>query len=158
LLDIDCAEATSREPFSAYAFCDEVPSGESQGATFKPIDALMLWLGLDLLEMGFRDQDVLYLLRSVRPLALQRFGPSLIRSYQKVDVSQLIIAPKVVMSERSWSTDARPFFVTADKIPELALSKNVRTGVMLAVGLAADELAKTLTHAPEVQCAAATAG
>lgn len=148
LLDIDRAEPASKRLVSVYAFSDTGPGGKGEEAAFHPIDALMLWLGLELLEMGFKQQEVVGLLRSARPVILKRYGRSLKRAYDDLAANDLLIAPKVEASGHAWSPDERPFFALAEEIAELVLEKHVHKAVMLAVGLSAFEIAETLPQAP----------
>lgn len=148
LLEIDRAEPASKRSVPAYAFSDTAPGGKGEEAAFHPIDALMLWLGLDLLEMGFKQQEVVRLLRVARPVILKRYGRSLKRAYDDLAANDLLIAPKVESSEHAWSPNERPFFALAEEIPDLVLEKHVHKAVMLAVGLSAFEIAETLPQAP----------
>lgn len=151
LLEIDRSGPADERFFSPYAFSDVAPGGRGDEAAFHEIDVLMLWLGLDLLEMGFKQQEVVRLLRSARAVVLKRYGRDLQRAFDDLAVNELLIAPKVELSEHSWSPNARPFFVVAEEVAELVLDKKVRKAVMLAAGLAAFELAEMLPEAPEMR-------
>jgi hypothetical protein len=151
LLEIDRAGAATDRFFSPYAFSEAAPGGKGEEAAFHPIDALMLWLGLDLLEMGFKQQEVVRLLRGVRTIISRRYGRDLKRAYDDLAVNELLMAPRVELSEHAWSPNARPFLVAAEEVADLVLDKNVRKAVVLAVGLAAFELAETLPQAPEIR-------
>lgn len=158
LLDIDRAEPADERPFAPYAFSDAAPDGKGGEAAFQPLDALMLWLGLDLLEMGFKQQEVVTLLRSARAIVLKRYGRDLKRAYDDLAVNELLMAPKIELSEHSWSPNARPFFVAAEEMADAVLERGVRKAVVLAAGLAAFELAEALPQAPEVRRGRPAAG
>jgi hypothetical protein len=151
LLEIDRAEPAAERFFSPYAFAETAPGGKGEEAAFHPIDALMLWLGLDLLEMGFKQQEVVRLLRAARTVILKRYGRDLKRAYDDLAVNELLMAPRVELSEHAWSSNARPFLIAAEEVADVVLDKNVRKAVVLAVGLAAFELAETLPQAPEIR-------
>lgn len=151
LLEIDRSGAKEERSFSAYAFSEDAPGGRGDEAAFHGIDVLMLWLGLDLLEMGFKQQEVVKLLRAARAVVLKRYGRDLKRAYDDLAVNELLVAPKIELSEHSWSPNARPFFVVAEDVAELVLEKKVRKAVMLAAGVAAFEIAEALPLAPEVR-------
>lgn len=151
LLEIDRSGASDERFFSPYAFSDAAPGGKGDEAAFHEIDVLMLWLALDLLEMGFKQQEVVSLMRSGRAIVLKRYGRDLKRAFDDLAVNELLIAPKVELSEHAWSPNARPFFVVAEEVAELVLDRKVRKAVMLAAGLAAFELAETLPEAPEMR-------
>lgn len=151
LLEIDRSEPAAERFFSPYAFSDDAPGGRGDEAAFQEIDALMLWLGLDLLEMGFKQQEVVKLLRLARAVVLKRYGRDLKRGYDDLAVNELLMVPKVELSEHAWSPNARPFLVVAEDVADLVLDKKVRKAVVLAAGLAAFEVAEMLPQAPEVR-------
>ena len=73
------------------------------------------------------------------------------RGYDDLAVNELLMVPKVELSEHAWSPNARPFLVVAEDVADLVLDKKVRKAVVLAAGLAAFEVAEMLAQAPEVR-------
>lgn len=151
LLDIDRAGASDERYFAPYAFSEDAPGGKGDEAAFLAIDALMLWLGLELLEMGFKQQEVVKLLRSARSVVTKQYGRDLKRAFDNLAANELLVAQKIEISDHTWSPNARPFFVVAEEMAELVLQKNVRKAVILAAGVAAFEIAENLPQAPVVK-------
>ncbi len=69
LLDIDRELDLSEEslpPETQYAFA-EPPSGAGAESAYSPVDAFCLAVGLDLLDSGFKQSEVVFLMRYLRP-------------------------------------------------------------------------------------------
>jgi hypothetical protein len=68
LLDIDRAGAMAGvdRRAAALAFADEAPSGSGAEAAFGAFDVFCLALALDLLDMGFKQAEIVFLMRHVR--------------------------------------------------------------------------------------------
>ena len=63
LLEID---RTDREDRPGFAFGDEAPPGKGTDRAFSAFDALCLALALELLDAGFKQAEVVYLLQEIR--------------------------------------------------------------------------------------------
>lgn len=68
LLDIDRAGPMpgADHTAAAFAFSEDAPSGSGAEAAFTAFDVFCLALGLDLLEMGFKQAEIVFLLRHAR--------------------------------------------------------------------------------------------
>ncbi len=68
LLDIDRSGEMPGQARSAapLAFADEEPAGSGSEATFTVFDVFCLALALDLLDMGFKQAEIVFLLRHIR--------------------------------------------------------------------------------------------
>lgn len=63
LLDLDRAGSVET---SAHAFSDAAPTGSGFEAAFSAFDVFCLALGLDLLDVGFKQAEIVFLLRAIR--------------------------------------------------------------------------------------------
>ena len=54
-----------------YAFFDHIPGGPGANVSFSSFNAFCLALGIDLLAMGFKQYEITFLLKNIRP-ALQK--------------------------------------------------------------------------------------
>ncbi|MEN8129634.1 MAG: hypothetical protein ABFS45_05445 [Pseudomonadota bacterium] len=70
LLEIDRA---APEDSPRFAFSEGPPSGQGVDVSFTPFDAFCLALALDLLDMGFKQSEIVFLLRHIRPLLKNEF-------------------------------------------------------------------------------------
>jgi len=69
LLELDRAKEKydeSEMPHSRFAFVDETPSGQGSDVSYTPFNAFCLGLGLDLLDTGYKQSEVVFLLRHIR--------------------------------------------------------------------------------------------
>lgn len=82
LLDIDRSGAMAGQGpnASALAFADEQPEGSGSEAAFTPFDVFCLALALDLLDMGFKQAEIVFLLRHIRQ-ALRPVFQRIVRHY-----------------------------------------------------------------------------
>ncbi len=92
LLELDRGEdlgAKTETPHARYAFADAATEGKGTDVSFRPFNAFCLALALDLLDTGFKQSEIVFLLRHIRgdletwfglillspPLARQRIRP-----------------------------------------------------------------------------------
>jgi len=67
LLDIDRSGAMpGQAPAAALAFANDQPTGSGSEAAFTAFDVFCLALALDLLDMGFKQAEIVFLLRHLR--------------------------------------------------------------------------------------------
>ena len=64
LLDLDRKEDIAQ--FPGYAFLDALPGGKGIEAAYTGFDAFCLGIGIDLLDAGFTQRDIVFLLRRIR--------------------------------------------------------------------------------------------
>ncbi len=69
-LDLSGAE---EPPKAAYAFAPP-PSDQSGDTAYRPVDAFCLAIALDLLDAGFKQAEVVFLMRYIRPELESRFA------------------------------------------------------------------------------------
>lgn len=60
-----------------WAFADETPRGQGDHALFSAYDVLFLYIGLRLVDLGFKRKEVVLLLRGLRPRLREDLGPFL---------------------------------------------------------------------------------
>lgn len=74
LLEVDrIPPKKSATPHARYAFADELPEGRGIDVAYRPFDAFCLALALDLLDIGFKQAEIVYLLRHIRDELETRF-------------------------------------------------------------------------------------
>jgi len=69
LLELDRGEdlgATTETPHARFAFADAAPEGKGTDVGFQPFNAFCLALALDLLDTGFKQSEIVFLLRHIR--------------------------------------------------------------------------------------------
>lgn len=71
--DLEVPHGVDDPAFARYAYSDAPPPGKGSDAEFLAGDAFCLAVGLDLLDLGLNQQDVLFLGRGVREVLLQAF-------------------------------------------------------------------------------------
>lgn len=64
LLDLDRKEDVAQ--FPGYAFLDALPGGKGIEGAYTGFDAFCLGIGIDLLDAGFTQRDIVFLLRHIR--------------------------------------------------------------------------------------------
>ena len=64
----------SEVPHSLYAFFDESPEGQGRDASYTPFNAFCLALGLDMLDAGFKQSEIVFLLRHIREELEEQFA------------------------------------------------------------------------------------
>jgi hypothetical protein len=79
-LDLSDAEV---QPETDYAFAP-LPSAESGGVAYSAVDAFCLAIALDLLDCGFKQSEIVFLMRYLRPELQGRF-PSLLAPPSLID-------------------------------------------------------------------------
>jgi len=76
LLDLDRETELyedSETPHARYAFCESPPEGQGIDAQYTGFDVLCLAIGLDLLDSGFKQSEILFLLRHTRSSLKRRY-------------------------------------------------------------------------------------
>ncbi len=66
LLELDRGEdlgAKTETPHARFAFADVAPEGKGTDVDFRPFNAFCLALALDLLDTGFKQSEIVFLLR-----------------------------------------------------------------------------------------------
>jgi len=71
LLEFDRSEPARGE---ATAFSDDPPAGKGAHGLFSAYDALLLYVGLSLLDIGFKRKEVVLLIRELRPVLRRDLG------------------------------------------------------------------------------------
>ena len=69
LLELDRTSeypSDSEAPTSRYCFSDVAPEGHGVDVPYTPFNAFVLGLGLDLLDVGFKQSEIVFLLRHIR--------------------------------------------------------------------------------------------
>ena len=69
LLELDRGEdlgAKTETPHARFAFADAAPEGKGTDVGFRPFNAFCLALALDLLDTGFKQSEIVFLLRHIR--------------------------------------------------------------------------------------------
>ena len=69
LLELDRGEdlgAKTETPHARFAFADAAPEGKGTDVDFRPFNAFCLALALDLLDTGFKQSEIVFLLRHIR--------------------------------------------------------------------------------------------
>ncbi len=79
LLELDRIPAKKSEtPHARYAFADALPEGKGIDVAYRPFDAFCLALALDLLDIGFKQAEIVFLLRHIRDELETRFDQILL--------------------------------------------------------------------------------
>lgn len=118
LLDLD------REPIvdgqesgsaSEYAFVATPDGGKGAEAAYEPVDAFCLGLALDLLDVGFKQSEVVFLMRHLRS-ELDDWFPRLMKRPSLVDRQDVIAKqhprlPKIKRGAKAAVVDARVFLL-----------------------------------------------
>ncbi len=165
LLDLDRASARSVPPLP-FAFHSGPPGGRGQEARFTLLDALSLAVGLDLLDLGFKQSEVVFLLCHLRAdledqLETIRSNPPVLRAPLKQTDNRLFMAlRKVEMTEilgtrHSGSNPMilRPQFVPGAHSQDLlaVLGYNDRARIVLEIAEITVLLEQELAKAPSVK-------
>jgi len=69
LLELDRGEdlgAKTETPYAPFAFADAATEGKGTDVDFRPFNAFCLALALDLLDTGFKQSEIVFLLRHIR--------------------------------------------------------------------------------------------
>ncbi len=81
LLDVDRDFDTQSEGVGEvvdYAFASAVEEGRGIDAAYRPVDVFCLAVGLDLLDIGFKQSEIVFVLRHIRPSLEDRY-PALVK-------------------------------------------------------------------------------
>ncbi|MGH6949983.1 MAG: hypothetical protein ACREH4_03870 [Vitreimonas sp.] len=148
LLEIDRASNDFVEAGEAYyAFSEDGPGGKGHDAVFSLLDLQMLWLGLELIEMGFKQREVVEQLRFARPLLSRTLGGDL-NSLAPSARPHFLALPGVERSQHDWLRPPRPFLIDADELAQRASEGKLNKIVLLPVGWRAFRVEETLALAP----------
>jgi hypothetical protein len=69
LLELDRGEnlgEKTESPYARFAFADAAPEGKGTDVDFRPFNAFCLAVALDLLDTGFKQSEIVFLLRHIR--------------------------------------------------------------------------------------------
>lgn len=120
LLDIDRAKivlaGTNVADPAPHAFHDVGLPGQGIEMQFSAFDAFCLAIGLDLLELGFKQAEIVFLLRHIRDDLAITFGEILLnppagRMRQEFDNRVYMAVGKVEIVERTGSARAQPYIL-----------------------------------------------
>jgi hypothetical protein len=175
LLDVDrtLIEAPRPRGSSAFAFSSAPPGGRGENAAFSKSDALILWLALELLELGFKQQEVVQQLRRARPLLIRDLGsvldapPARIKHEKgrfvyeglKDEALQLFLAlPRVEGARDPWGVRGKdgapvqgPALLSPRDLGALLEAAPQAKLALVPAALAAYRLNALLAHAPEIK-------
>jgi hypothetical protein len=158
VLDMDRTATEGPKPRGAapFAFSALPPGGRGENAAFSKLDALMLWLALELLELGFKQQEVVAPLRQARPM-LERALKDLLETPP--------LRPTPSSGKRfNFEGPADPAlarFLVLPRVEDAALwTRTTQTGrePMGPLLLKPDEVAKLLSTAPQTKLVIIPAG
>jgi hypothetical protein len=119
LLDLDRdidVSAFGAEPPCAFAFVEPSEGGSGTEAQYAAFDALCLALALDLLDVGFKQGEIVYLMRHLRE-SLEEWFPDLLSRPSLIDRQRHLaqMYPKLPRLERAGGktalADARVFLI-----------------------------------------------
>lgn len=147
LLEIDRGVDLPEAEAADYAFSEDAPGGKGHEAVFSRFDMLMLWLGLELVEMGFKQQEVVEQLRFARPLLKRALGPDL-RGVAADDPALFLALPGVERSQHAWVPTPRPYLISGLALAERLVEADIDRLVLLRVGWAAFHFQERLEIAP----------
>ena len=115
LLDLDRefdADKEELRPPSEYAFVSSAAGGSGIEVAYAPFDAFCLGLALDLLDVGFKQGEIVFVMRYLRP-ELETWFPKLVAAPSLIDRQTNIARqhPKLPTTKRGRVADARVFVV-----------------------------------------------
>ncbi len=150
LLEIDRGVDFVEAGAAPYAFSADAPGGKGFEAVFSLLDLMMLWLGLELVEMGFKQREVVDQLRFARPLLAKKLRSDL--NGRPVGAAPLFLAlPGIERSQHAWLRAPRPFLIDAEDLAQRALDGKLAKLVILPVGWQALGFEQALELAPPVR-------
>lgn len=126
-----------------YAFTDDAPGGKGFEAVFSPFDMMMLWLGLELVEMGFKQQEVVEQLRFARPLLKGALHADM-RGPAADDPALFLALQGIERADRAWVAPPRPYLIDGDEVARRAKQGAIGRLVLLRVGWAAFQVQEQL--------------
>ena len=164
LLDLDRAGGFGAP--SEFAFHAAAPPGRGQEVHFTLLDAFCLAIGLDLLDVGFKQSEVVFLLRHLRKdladklLAIRSDPPVLRAPLDQGDKRLFMVLRKVEMTEtisvgRATSQPVllEPLFLNgpggSDFLADMGY--NNRTRIVLEIAELATLLEQELANAPNIR-------
>ena len=117
LLELDRGEdlgAKTETPHARFVFADAAPEGKGTDVGFRPFNAFCLALALDLLDTGFKQSEIVFLLRHIRD-DLETWFERILRSppsgRQRIRPKDRPEAPTYVDSRGREYADCRVFVV-----------------------------------------------
>lgn len=168
LLDIDrepvVLAGAEVPPSSRHAFLGNEPRGQGFESEFSPFDVFCLAIGLELLDLGFKQAEVVFLLRHIRGDLEDKFAailrdPPAGRMQQESDNRLFMTVGKVELVERVAPTGTAPVFLkpqfargleaATQLLSDLGYSE--RKLILLEVGNTAASLCNHLDQAPVPQ-------
>jgi hypothetical protein len=120
LIDIDrktdVLAGASTAHAAPHAFHSRPPRGQGYEAEFSPFDAFCLAIGLDLLDLGFKQSEIVFLLRHIRSDLERKFveildDPPAGRMAQETDKRLFMAVGKVELVERTRSSASTPLIL-----------------------------------------------
>ena len=165
LLDIDrekiVLSGTNVADAAPHAFHDVGLPGQGIEMQFSAFDTFCLAVGLDLLELGFKQAEIVFLLRHIRGDLAITYGeilerPPAGRMRQEVDNRVYMAVGKVEIAERTGSSRAQPIILKPqfarglEGVSEIVdrLGPSERKVVLLEIGNTAVYLCNHLSKAP----------
>ena len=133
LLEIDRAVDFVEAGAAFHAFSSDSPSGRGHDVIFSMLDLQMLWLGLELVEMGFKQREVVDQLRFARPILSKTLGPEL-NEQSDADPPLFLALPGVERSDFDWLRLPRPLVMSAEEIGRRAADRKLGKLVILPIG------------------------
>lgn len=118
-----------------HAFHDHEPQGQGSETRYSPFDVFCLAIGLDLLDLGFKQSEVVFLLRHVRGDLLCEFAGILMsppagRMQQETDNRLFMTVGKVELVERISIGSPGPLILK----PEFARGLEAANGLIEQLG------------------------
>lgn len=165
LLDLDRKQAAGAN-IENFAFHSAAPGGKGLGAQFGFLDAFCIAVALDLLDLGFKQSEVVYLLRHIRDgLEIQAgtilVDPPILRAPTDAGDKRLFMLIRKVELQELFHTRAtnpepvilRPDFCKAADIGDAlaVLGYNDRSRVIIELAELAVLLEQQLDAAPPIQ-------
>lgn len=175
LLDVDrtLAPERRRRGAAAFAFSTAAPGGRGENAAFAKLDATMLWLALELVELGFKQQEVVEQLRRARALLGRELGPLLAapaaaiekrgarfayRGPSDADMSRFLVLPRVEAPLLPWTrveadglAPSGPLLLGPGEVEALLRQAPQAKVVIVPAALPAFSIGQLLERAPEVR-------
>ena len=165
LLDIDrervVLAGANMAGAAPHAFHDVGLPGQGTEMQFAAFDAFCLAIGLDLLELGFKQAEIVFLLRHIRGDLAIKYGeilgdPPAGRMRQEVDNRVYMAVGKVEIAERTGSASVQPIILKPQFARGLEavttivdrLGPSERKVILLEIGNTAVYLCNHLSEAP----------
>ena len=139
LLDLDFQRTViagaSEIGAARHAFHDHEPQGKGSETQYSPFDVFCLAIGLDLLDLGFKQGEVVFLLRHIRVGLAREFAgilrsPPAGRMHQETDNRLFMTVGKVELVERTSVPGAKPLILK----PEFARGLENANGLIGHLG------------------------